>query len=72
YNCAQNSKRQRKSQKIAHTEKQRDKGQMRTFNCGGWLTIWASPDDAEYFIRIRHQECHEKYVCIDLPADIKS
>ncbi|KAJ6484693.1 hypothetical protein C8R45DRAFT_829659, partial [Mycena sanguinolenta] len=23
------------------------------------------------FIRIRHRECHEKYVCIDLPDDVK-
>ncbi|KAJ7830931.1 hypothetical protein B0H14DRAFT_2304408, partial [Mycena olivaceomarginata] len=71
YHCAQNSTRQHKSKKILETEKQRDKGQMRTFNCQGWLIIWASPDDSEYLIRIRHNECHEKYVCIDLPDDVK-
>ncbi|KAK6966854.1 hypothetical protein R3P38DRAFT_2386745, partial [Favolaschia claudopus] len=54
--------RQEKSQKKASSEKQRDKAQMSTFECQGWLTIWASPDDdSEYFIRIRHQECHQKY-----------
>ncbi|KAJ7756443.1 hypothetical protein DFH07DRAFT_742593 [Mycena maculata] len=71
YHCAQISTRQHKSKKIVDTEKQRDKGQMRTFNCQGWLTVWASPDNSEYFIRLRHQECHEKYVCIDLPDDVK-
>ncbi|KAJ7718501.1 hypothetical protein B0H14DRAFT_3011233 [Mycena olivaceomarginata] len=44
---------------------------MRTFDCRGWLTVWAY-EDSEYFIRIRHQECHEKYVSIDLPEDVKS
>ncbi|KAJ7839692.1 hypothetical protein B0H14DRAFT_2312629, partial [Mycena olivaceomarginata] len=72
YHCAQNSARQHKPKKILDTAKQRDKGRMRTFDCHGWLTIWASPDsDSEYFIRIRHRECHEKYVCIDLPDDVK-
>ncbi|KAK6972001.1 hypothetical protein R3P38DRAFT_2550175 [Favolaschia claudopus] len=72
YTCAQNSLRQEKSQKKASSEKQRDKAQMSTFECQGWLTIWASPDDdSEYFIRIRHQECHQKYVCIDIPDDVK-
>ncbi|KAJ6602864.1 hypothetical protein DFH09DRAFT_810636, partial [Mycena vulgaris] len=70
YHCAQISTRQHKSKKTAEPAKQRDKGQMRTFNCQGWLTVWACPDDSEYFIRIRHQECHEKYVCIDLPDDL--
>ncbi|KAJ6538671.1 hypothetical protein DFH09DRAFT_930214 [Mycena vulgaris] len=44
---------------------------MRTFDCQGWLTVWASPDEMEYFIRIRHKECHEKYVCIDLPDEVR-
>ncbi|KAJ6601866.1 hypothetical protein DFH09DRAFT_1270764 [Mycena vulgaris] len=59
YHCAQISTRQHKSKKILETTKQRDKGQMRTFDCQGWLTVWASPDEMEYFIRIRHKECHE-------------
>ncbi|KAJ6517844.1 hypothetical protein DFH09DRAFT_1098638 [Mycena vulgaris] len=71
YHCAQISTRQHKSKKILETTKQRDKGQMRTFDCQGWLTVWASPDEMEYFIRIHHKECHEKYVCIDLPDEVR-
>ncbi|KAK6977828.1 hypothetical protein R3P38DRAFT_2581153, partial [Favolaschia claudopus] len=72
YHCAQIATRQHKSKKGPEGKKQRDKGQMQTFDCQGWLTIWAAPDDdSEYFIRIRHQECHEKYVCIDVPEDVK-
>ncbi|KAK6974646.1 hypothetical protein R3P38DRAFT_2583717 [Favolaschia claudopus] len=71
YHCAQSSTRQHKPKK-GEGKKQRDKGQMQTFDCQGWLTIWAAPDDdSEYFIRIRHQDCHEKYVCIDVPEDVK-
>ncbi|KAJ7715311.1 hypothetical protein B0H14DRAFT_2251255, partial [Mycena olivaceomarginata] len=73
YHCAQSSARQHKPKKNSDVKKQRDKGQMRTFACQGWLTVWASPDsDSEYLIRIRHDDCHEKYVCIDVPDDVKS
>ncbi|KAJ7062610.1 hypothetical protein C8F01DRAFT_985939 [Mycena amicta] len=44
---------------------------MATFDCDGWLDVWASPDDFTVYARIRHQECHAKYVCIELPDDVK-
>jgi hypothetical protein len=44
---------------------------MDMFECGGWMTIWASSDESDCFIRIRHLNCHQKYVCIDLPDDVK-
>ncbi|KAJ7878355.1 hypothetical protein B0H14DRAFT_2247645, partial [Mycena olivaceomarginata] len=71
YHCAQISTRQHKSKKNADPSKHRDKGQMSTFDCNGWLTVWASSDESECFVRIRHAHCHEKYVCIDLPDDVK-
>ncbi|KAJ7929494.1 hypothetical protein B0H13DRAFT_1446941, partial [Mycena leptocephala] len=51
--------------------KQRDKGKMAMFPCGGWVTIWAAPDEPDCFVCIRHLDCHQKYVCIDLPEDVK-
>ncbi|KAJ7659443.1 hypothetical protein B0H17DRAFT_954753 [Mycena rosella] len=44
---------------------------MDMFECGGWVTIWASSDESDCFIRIQHLDCHQKYVCIDLPDDVK-
>ncbi|KAJ6589539.1 hypothetical protein B0H19DRAFT_922632 [Mycena capillaripes] len=41
------------------------------FECGGWLNIWTSPDESDCFVRIRHRDCHQKYVCIDVPEEIK-
>ncbi|KAK6966913.1 SWIM-type domain-containing protein [Favolaschia claudopus] len=63
YHCAQSSTRQHKSKKGLEGKKQRDKGQMRTFDCQGWLTIWGCSG--------RRFGCHEKYVCIDVPEDVK-
>ncbi|KAJ7300745.1 hypothetical protein DFH08DRAFT_828202 [Mycena albidolilacea] len=71
YHCAQLDNRRHKSKKNSDVEKQRDKGQMAMFPCGGWVTIWASPDESDCFVRIRHLDCHQKYVCIDLPGDVK-
>jgi hypothetical protein len=77
YHCAQldnrrhGSKKNADAKKNADEKKQRDKGQMDMFPCGGWVTIWASPDESDCFVRIRHLHCHQKYVCIDLPGDVK-
>ncbi|KAJ7018416.1 hypothetical protein C8F04DRAFT_873834, partial [Mycena alexandri] len=71
YHCAQLESRRHESKKNPDAAKQRDKGQMDMFECGGWVTIWAAPEESDCFIRIRHSDCHQKYVCIDLPEDIK-
>ncbi|CAK5263435.1 unnamed protein product [Mycena citricolor] len=52
-------------------KKQRDKGQMDTFDCEGYLTIWAAENQDQYFIRYAHNDLHLKYKCIDLPEDVK-
>ncbi|KAJ7206101.1 hypothetical protein GGX14DRAFT_367487 [Mycena pura] len=44
---------------------------MNMFECQGWVTIWASPDDSVYSVRLRHQDCHKNYIYIDLPDDVK-
>ncbi|KAF8868049.1 hypothetical protein CPB85DRAFT_1164946, partial [Mucidula mucida] len=72
YNCAQMSRRQHKSAKTHGPGiKHRGKGQMDSFDCDGWLTIWACPDTPSVFLRIRHQVQHTPYCCIDVPDDVK-
>ncbi|KAJ7639835.1 hypothetical protein DFH06DRAFT_1001914 [Mycena polygramma] len=44
---------------------------MDIFECGGWLDIWASLDEADCFIRIRHLDCHQQYVDIGVPDNVK-
>ncbi|KAJ7683877.1 hypothetical protein B0H17DRAFT_837200, partial [Mycena rosella] len=63
--------RRHNSKKNPDVAKQRDKGQMDMFECGGWVDIWASPEDSDCFVRIRHLDCHQKYVCISVPDDVK-
>ncbi|KAJ7041720.1 hypothetical protein C8F04DRAFT_1176812 [Mycena alexandri] len=70
YNCAQSSSRQHKPKKSA-TAKHLDKAQFKTFPCEGWLTIWAASGDTQCFVRVRHQECRQQYVSIDVPEDVK-
>ncbi|KAF8919416.1 hypothetical protein CPB85DRAFT_1155897, partial [Mucidula mucida] len=43
---------------------------MDTFDCDGWLTIWACPDSDSFFVRIRHAKQHISYCCIELPEDV--
>ncbi|KAJ7867068.1 hypothetical protein B0H13DRAFT_2560350 [Mycena leptocephala] len=57
------------SKKNPDATKQQDKGQMDMFQCGGWVDI--SPEESDCFVCIRHLDCHQKYVCIDVPEDIK-
>ncbi|CAK5266892.1 unnamed protein product [Mycena citricolor] len=72
YSCAQIVSRQHKPKKSADPAKRRDKGQMDTFECEGYLTIWAGNGETQYFVRYAHQDLHVTYKCIDLPEDIKS
>ncbi|KAK7026186.1 SWIM-type domain-containing protein, partial [Favolaschia claudopus] len=72
YNCAQSSSQQRKSIKVEDVSKQRDKGKMTVYPCDGWLTIWGSADTSEWFVRIRHNDCHQKYVSVEVPPDVKA
>ncbi|KAJ7670053.1 hypothetical protein DFH06DRAFT_981537 [Mycena polygramma] len=70
YHCAQLESRAHKFKKNPDAAKQRDKGQMDMFECGGWLTIWASPEESDCYVRIRHLDCHQTYTCIDVPDEL--
>lgn len=71
YNCAQLSTRQKKPKKVADKKDQHDKDCMHTFDCDGWLTIWACPDTDDLFVRLKHKDNHVPYFCIDVPADVQ-
>ncbi|KAJ7631076.1 hypothetical protein FB45DRAFT_917452 [Roridomyces roridus] len=71
YHCAQASTRKLAPEKIDNLGKRRDKGQMKTYNCNGWLNIWAASDNAHVYVQLKDHLCHETYTCIDIPADVK-
>jgi hypothetical protein len=51
--------------------KNRNKEQMDTFKCGGWLfiTIMDGGDDA--FVKFQHKDDHVPYWNIDVPPEIQ-
>ncbi|KAF9476024.1 hypothetical protein BDN70DRAFT_935408 [Pholiota conissans] len=74
YHCAQNSERQKSSKKSAKEGvKHRDKEQMKSFDCNGWLNIkvW---DDCSHTVLIKliHENDHVPYWKIDVPDDVKA
>ncbi len=72
FNCAQNSKRQHKPQKTKGPDiKCRGKGQMDTFDCNGWLRVWACEDTMGIFVWIHHMHKHISYCCINIPKDVQ-
>ena len=70
YNCAQNAKRQKKSQKVSDPTKQRDKDCMDTFDCHGWLSITVSDSSDQAVVTLVHRTSHIPYCSIDLPGDV--
>jgi hypothetical protein len=72
YNCAQNSKRQHKPQKLTTSEvKNRDKGQMETYDCQGWLHITIFDDKDHAQVKYKHETSHKAYWRRDVPKDIQ-
>jgi hypothetical protein len=71
YHCAQSTERQHAPSKTSGSGKQRDKIQMDTFKCHGWLHITLSELDDLAYIKIDHKDHHVPYVPIDVPEDIK-
>ncbi len=71
YNCAQLSTRQKKPKKVADKKDQHNKDCMHTFNCDGWLTIWACPNTDNLFVQLKHKDNHVHYFCIDVPANVQ-
>ncbi len=44
---------------------------MHTFDCNGWLTIWACPDTDDLFVHLKHKNDYVPYFCIDVPANVQ-
>ncbi|KAF5366172.1 hypothetical protein D9758_005759 [Tetrapyrgos nigripes] len=66
YHCAQQAKRQHKS-----TASARDKGQMHTFDCKGWLRITVFDDAKSALVRLQHEDDHILYDGSDVPSNVK-
>ena len=77
YHCAQNSSRQHKPKKGAKDiVKNRDKEQMDTFKCHGWLSITIMDSNGEVqgdnaFIKFQHEDDHVPYWNIDVPPEVQ-
>lgn len=71
YHCAQNKKRQHKIKKKAEETHQRDKVQMDTFTCRGWLFITLVDGDLVAWIKYRHEDDHVPYWKTDVPTEIQ-
>lgn len=70
YHCAQNSKRQKKPEKVSDPKKHRDKEAMDSFDCHGWLTLTVSDDSDAIVVTLDHRMSHIAYCPIDLPDDV--
>ncbi|KAF5330152.1 hypothetical protein D9611_010589 [Ephemerocybe angulata] len=73
YHCAQDSDRQDKSRKKEGEDvKNRDKVQMDTFPCHGWLHITLSTILPYALIKINHDMAHTPYWWRDIPEDVRN
>ena len=72
YHCAQIVTRQQKPKKgKKEGVKQRDKEQMTTFKCGGWLHITITDESNVALVKLKHEDDHIKYWNIDIPDEIQ-
>lgn len=71
YNCSQQCNRQHKPKKTSSTEHRRDKIQMDSFDCHGWLFITISEGANDVLVRLKHEEDHAPYWHIDIPDEVK-
>ncbi|KIL55523.1 hypothetical protein M378DRAFT_17871 [Amanita muscaria Koide BX008] len=72
YHCAQSKTRQHDSQTSGNQTKQRDKESMTAFQCNGWIYITLYQGNPVAFVKIRHEEEHVPYWCIDVPPEVKA
>ena len=70
YHCTQNSKRQKKPEKVSDPMKHRDKEAIDSFDCHGWLSLTVSDTSDTVTITLDHRMSHIAYCPIDLPEDI--
>lgn len=68
YHCPQNRKRQQEVKK-SDTEGvlHRDKGQMETIDCIGWLHITITEENSIALIKLKHEADHPAYWNIGVP-----
>ncbi|KAJ7204151.1 hypothetical protein GGX14DRAFT_369028, partial [Mycena pura] len=71
YHCAQIESRQHKSKKVDNEDKHRDKRQMATFPCGGWLHITVDPSSTDVMVKLAHEDDHVPYYSRDVPVKVK-
>lgn len=73
YHCAQSKLRQEKSKKGQREgAKPRDKESMDVFDCSGWLHIYLNENDTIAFVKLKHEDDHVAYWCIDVPKEVRS
>jgi hypothetical protein len=72
YHCAQNGTRQLNPTKAEDGEKkQRDRRQMITFDCKGWLFITVDTTSNFAFVKLQHELDHVPYHQKEVPAKVK-
>lgn len=73
YHCAQADSHQHKSKKSGHEgAKSRDKDSMDVFDCSGWLHITITAGENVALVKLKHEDDHVPYWCIDVPMDVKA
>jgi hypothetical protein len=78
YHCAQIDTRQHQPKKEQREgAKTRDKGQLDTFSCDGWLHITIFDGEDVTYVKLKHK-CdsqglrHPPYWCIDVPKEVEN
>ncbi|KAJ6461783.1 hypothetical protein C8R45DRAFT_841955, partial [Mycena sanguinolenta] len=71
YYCVQNQALQKKSKKHDDPEKHRDKRQMITFDCHGYLYITTYDDSCNARVSLKHSDNHVVYQNRDVPQNVK-
>jgi len=72
YHCAQVNSRQQKSKKSEQENaKPQDKDSMDVFDCSGWLHITVTTGEPVALVKLKHEDDHVPYWCIDVPQDVK-
>jgi hypothetical protein len=71
FHCAQHETRQHEPKKGLTGGKQREKRQMHTFQCNGWLHITIADDLNTASVKYNHEDNHVPYCNVQVPQDIQ-
>lgn len=73
YRCAQIECRQKAPKKVDNPEKQRDKVQMASFDCHGWLMMTINTETPNIIsLHLQHKCDHVPYCDVALPEDVRA